>query len=397
VSKEEHITHWKKIFDRPDQSIVAALSKGFPTAIWKLPGQNTLMALIDLSAALHPTAEEIESLEPGFVFNTFDKHHPSEPTLLKADLLFTWEMDHEEDYQLRLSPTLSSSQMDAFLSAEEQKTIIKPANASIADHHAFEEMVQKAVEEIRSQHFAKVVLSRYEDTDLPQGFDLLDFFQKACHQYPNAFCYIAHTHTHGTWMGATPETFISHDENGLFQTMSLAGTQKLEDRSLEDIAWTQKDIEEQALVSRYIIDCFKKIRLREFEEIGPRTAKAGNLVHLKTNYTVDTTSLHIDNLSTTMMNLLHPTSAVCGMPLAPALAFIKDNEQYDRSLYSGFLGPVNIDQRTHLFVNLRCMQLIGDHQARLYAGAGITADSHPQKELVETQLKMNTLKKLFEA
>ncbi|MFT7281747.1 MAG: isochorismate synthase, partial [Cyclobacteriaceae bacterium] len=99
--------------------------------------------------------------------------------------------------------------------------------------------------------------------------------------------------------------------------------------------------------------------------------------------------------SSIMMHLLHPTSAVCGMPLQPALNFIKEVEGYERGLYAGFLGPVNFNNLTHLFVNLRCMQIINDQKIRLYAGAGITADSDPNKEFVETQLKMNTLKNLL--
>ena len=60
------------------------------------------------------------------------------------------------------------------------------------------------------------------------------------------------------------------------------------------------------MVSRFIINCFKKIRLREFEEIGPRTSKAANLVHLKTDYLVNTKEVNFPQLGTVMLELLHP-------------------------------------------------------------------------------------------
>lgn len=160
--------------------------------------------------------------------------------------------------------------------------------------------------------------------------------------------------------------------------------------NLKTVAWTQKEIEEQALVERYIISCFKKIRLREYDEHGPKTVVAGNLLHLRSDFTVDMKATNFPQLGSVMLQLLHPTSAVCGMPLEPALGFLKKNEDHDREFYAGFLGPVNFNNRVSLFVNLRCMQL-RDDKALLYAGAGVTIDSVPEHEWEETEMKLNTL------
>ncbi len=157
-----------------------------------------------------------------------------------------------------------------------------------------------------------------------------------------------------------------------------------------DALWSQKEIEEQALVSRYIIGCFKKIRLREYLEEGPKTAQAGNLMHLCTQYTVDTKAVNFPQLGTVMLRLLHPTSAVCGMPRPEALDFIQTHEQHDRGFYAGFVGPVNIDMASQLFVHIRCLSLEGQ-TATLYAGAGLTEDSDPKKEWLETEMKCQTL------
>ena len=163
---------------------------------------------------------------------------------------------------------------------------------------------------------------------------------------------------------------------------------------LSDVPWTQKEIIEQAMVSRYIIECFKKIRLREFEEVGPKTVKAGDLVHLKTSFKVDMKETNSPLLGSTMLELLHPTSAVCGSPRGLANDFIRTHEGYERELFAGFLGPVGLDGNSRLFVNLRCMQLFKE-KARLYAGAGITENSRPEKELQETNNKMQTLLKVI--
>ncbi|MEJ0056113.1 MAG: chorismate-binding protein [Bacteroidota bacterium] len=86
------------------------------------------------------------------------------------------------------------------------------------------------------------------------------------------------------------------------------------------------------------------------------------------------TATNFPQLGSIMLKLLHPTSAVCGMPMEASLEFLKQNEGYDREFYSGYLGPVNIDHETSLYVNLRCMKLFAN-EASLYAGAGVMADS----------------------
>ena len=258
------------------------------------------------------------------------------------------------------------------------------------DQIEFQKYVARSVEAIKSGHFQKVVPARSKRVMLTRQFDIFANFDRLCKAYPNAFVSVVSIPEVGTWIGATPEVLIRVDRE-IFQTVSLAGTQKYNpEQLLSEVAWTQKEIEEQAMVSRYIINCFKKIRLREFEETGPKTIVAGNLIHLKTAFQVDMKATGTPELGNIMLNLLHPTSAVCGMPKSSATDFIKKNENDNRKFYSGYLGTVNGPREAHLFVNLRCMQLL-ENSAILYAGAGVTEDSIPEKEWLETELKMNTL------
>ena len=260
----------------------------------------------------------------------------------------------------------------------------------------FAEMVSNAINQIENGEVQKVVLSRTKNITLPDTFEVVEAFQKLCLAYPNAFISLVYLPEHQCfWLGATPETLVSIDKDGKFRTMSLAGTQSaigVNDENLlsAEIRWSHKEIEEQAFVSRYIIECFKKIRLREYHESGPKTVQAGNLMHLRTDYMVDTKEVNFPQLGTVMLELLHPTSAVCGMPKVPALRIIAEQELHNREFYSGFLGPVNMNEESHLFVNLRTMKIAGN-EAIFYAGCGITEDSNPVKEWYETEMKIETL------
>ncbi len=96
------------------------------------------------------------------------------------------------------------------------------------------------------------------------------------------------------------------------------------------------------------------------------------------------------DLGSVMLKLLHPTSAVCGLPKDPSYEFIKAQENFDRQFFSGYLGPVNLKNNTSIFVNLRCMQLLNKFGIA-YSGAGVTAYSNPEKEWEETEMKCATL------
>jgi len=257
------------------------------------------------------------------------------------------------------------------------------------------QFVKECVHNIEKGLFQKVVPARCIRKQRVDGEKILGAFFELIDNYPNAFISLVSSPETGTWLGASPELLVSTEQGKTFTTVALAGTQTNKpDTPLRHISWTQKEIEEQALVSRYIINCFKKIRLREFDEYGPKTVVAGNLMHLKTIFTVDMVGTRFPDLGSVMLELLHPTSAVCGLPMAEAKAFLKEHEKLDRGYFSGFLGPVNFEGDTSLFVNLRCVQAT-ENGLLFYAGAGVTIDSEPENELLETGLKFATLEKFF--
>lgn len=361
----------------------------FSFAAWKLPGDEQSYFLISLKSR-DDQSLSIEEMNKCFVVNPYIESHPPKPITLQGDIIITIAGANK---QLELSPGLSAEQLDHFNRVIQNDLPWEKRDADEIeyDQSSFVEKIQKTIDFIKNGHASKVVISRFEDFKLKEGFSLSVCFKELKQAYPNAFCYLTYTPKLGIWMGASPERLISIENNRIFRTESLAGTQYLpEVADLGDVAWTQKEIEEQAMVSRYIIDCLKKIRLREFAESGPKTVRAGKLVHLKTEYLVDMVETNMPDLGNIMLELLHPTSAVCGAPREAADLFIRENEGYDRALYAGFLGPVNFKETTSLYVNLRCMQLF-DNKARLYAGAGITENSNPQKEYQETVNKMKTL------
>ena len=183
--------------------------------------------------------------------------------------------------------------------------------------------------------------------------------------------------------------------------MALAGTMKLcgdmldfdtpgAHTSADDIVWSEKNRFEQRYVADYIAESVGRLSA-DVASSAPYTARAGDLVHLRTDFRF---TLADGRVIGRVIDALHPTPAVCGMPKQQTFDFIMDNEQMPRDYYSGFAGPMGIDGQTSLFVALRCMRIAG-RSLSLYAGGGLLADSREEDEWNETEAKMETMKKLF--
>ena len=264
---------------------------------------------------------------------------------------------------------------------------VTPIDSISKSNH--EKLVAKGISAIKKGFFKKVVLSRKEEVII-DNIEIIETYQKLLQTYPNAFVYMWFHPKVGLWLGATPETLLSLKDN-CFTTMALAGTQVF-DKNIAP-SWSKKEIDEQQFVTDYIenklTDFSKEIKFSE-----TRTVKAGSLIHLCTDITGKLDETKQDGLFS-LINLLHPTPAVCGLPKGPAKQFILASENYDRSYYTGYLGELNMQKNdVQLYVNLRCMEII-KNKVGIYVGGGITAESNPEKEWEETVSKSKVMLKVL--
>ena len=257
-------------------------------------------------------------------------------------------------------------------------------NESVGSKESYEKLVSDIIIEIENGTMKKAVPARAKKISIEKTFSPFTLFESLLKSYPNAFVYVLSTPQNGTWIGCTPEKLLQVDNNQI-STMSLAGTKKTGDNDNQN--FSEKETEEQDIVTRYIDDILRKFCTSVVSE-GPHSISAGNVTHLATNFKGELKREYIGNYMPILKDL-HPTPAVCGIPLNIARNFLLENEEFDRSLYSGFMGPVST-YKADIFVNLRCMQLF-NKSALLYAGAGVVSGSIPEKEWLETEEKMNTL------
>lgn len=211
-------------------------------------------------------------------------------------------------------------------------------------------------------------------------------FTSLCRQYPGAYVFCVYTPYSGLWIGATPELFLTKDNDDM-STVALAGTRRAGAATDDDKAWQLKELEEQAIVSGFIADVLSNHSVETFEQIGPVQIQAGQVSHLKTTFRF---RAHLNAHELVSLALaLHPTPAVSGLPKQRAMATISSIEKHDRTYYGGFLGCVD-SLNCSLFVALRCM-MVSEDQAFLFVGGGITHQSNAEAEWDETVLKSQTL------
>lgn len=370
----------------------AAVAAGCALALWQRPGMTCPQAVVDLNGTPPLDAVDFATGQPAFVFAPFVADPPGAALQLQADLWFDGQLLHSHNNNGTPKRAQRAENFFAALHQPQHRRWYIPAQ--MHNHPAteteFTAIVEDAIDFIRTTGIAKVVVSRTASFPLPPHFDPVLTFRSLCQRYPHAFVSLVAIPEVGLWLGATPEVLLSLDTTGL-TTMALAGTQRRPPHQpLDKIQWGPKEQLEQEMVGAYIRAFFAAAQIADLQESGPQTVAAGSVVHLQTTFHVQLPPAEQLLLANRVLDELHPTSAVCGMPKHQALSFILAHEGYDRSFYSGFLGPIHIQGQSSLYVNLRCMQLSAD-RAHLYVGAGITADSDPAAEWRETALKAETM------
>ncbi len=351
-----------KIFEK----LLHSFNENLPFVVYRKPNEKDISGFFMNDDSLFYTDDFSES---GFVFAPFDEKEKA--------ILFPFKKSKFISEAIVLDE--NSTEEKAFLVDEQSK-----------ENHI--EIVEKAIGKISNSDLQKVVISRKEIVQITD-FDLLDIYQKLLQNYKNAFVYCWFHPKVGLWFGATPETLLSIENDG-FKTMSLAGTQVYQPK--KEIIWKSKELEEQQMVTNFIENQLEEIS-SNLKIDKTETIKAGSLLHLRTK--VEGKLADNSDLKS-LIRALHPTPAVCGLPRENARHFILENENYNRSFYTGFLGELNIQrskikiQNSQLYVNLRCMN-IDENNVSIYVGGGITKDSNAEKEWEETVSKTKTMKRVL--
>ena len=274
---------------------------------------------------------------------------------------------------------------------------------------SWQSLTQNAINQIQSGKFDKLVTSRQSTLQSSTKISTPKLVQKLVQYYPG--CSILSYHTSDkTIVAASPERLLSIHHSDI-QSKAIGGTisrnkhsgnkpaplpfflKQSTEQTCNELAESNKLLKEHHFISQSIYQNLDPLCHTLKMPIAPFLMKLHNLYHLETpvqGKLMDKYDLF------DCVNALHPTPAVAGIPTQQAKQWLLDNEKYRRGWYTGAFGWIDANMDGDLSVMLRCALIDINKQAiNLFSGAGLVAESDPDAEWQETELKMQTIMEML--
>jgi len=264
------------------------------------------------------------------------------------------------------------------------------------DYDAWKRNIHEVVSEIQSKACQKVVLARKTSFNFKDVLNPWLIMQQLKTVTPNSYHFCFQFEAKHVFIGASPERLFVRSKNGL-ETEALAGTRPRgkndsdDNRLRGELKSSGKDQHEHRLVVDMIKDGLTSLTLKIAVD-DQDILSFGNGHHLKTGIKG---VLKEDVKDEAIVEALHPTPAVGGVPRQEAMDIIQDLEGFSRGWYAGPIGYVGNDQ-TEFVVAIRSA-LVLEHQLIVYAGAGIVEGSTPKGEWEEIEHKIGNFLRVLNA
>ncbi|WP_339103700.1 isochorismate synthase [Haloterrigena salinisoli] len=253
------------------------------------------------------------------------------------------------------------------------------------------EGVETALERIERGELTKVVLAQALSVDLEGAVDVPGTLERLRRRYPNCYRFLIGRERGGTFFGAPPERLVSKRGDRV-ETEALAGSVPRGETPEADRAYAdemrddEKFQREHGLVADAIREQLEPLA-SELTIDEQTIRRLANIQHLQTPIEA---TLEGDRHVLEIVEALHPTPAVGGVPPAAAWETIRDVETFDRGWYAAPIGWFDAAGDGEFAVGLRS-GIATDETVTLFAGSGIVADSDPDEEWEEVQLKFRPI------
>ncbi|MEE3955560.1 isochorismate synthase DhbC [Peribacillus frigoritolerans] len=313
--------------------------------------------------------------------------------------------DHQKGAQLIVPENIRSSvplqDNDASFSMETQKPTYEMK--SVPEPSLYKEGVERGLTYIKSGHLDKIVLSRTLHLTSSETVNINRLLHNLAQHNKNGYTFAVDlpqsvegegdTPFSKTLIGASPELLVSR--SGL-QVLAnpLAGSRPRSDDPIEDkrradeLLSSSKDLHEHAVVVHAVADALRPFFKTMDVPEKPTVIHTETMWHLSTEVKGE-----LNDPATSSLELaiaLHPTPAVCGSPTDLAREAIQEIEPFDRGFFTGMVGWCDAEGNGEWVVTIRCAE-VERQVLRLFAGAGVVAESKPEEELAETSAKFQTM------
>lgn len=286
------------------------------------------------------------------------------------------------------------SERDKLLTSLEQNFEVNPAKLLEMKEISpleWKQSVDEVVEELKKGSLKKVVLARELRLYFDQKVKAEVILEKLYNQQPDSFIF-AFESNGDCFIGATPERLVKKQGDNVFSTC-LAGSIKRGRTEEEDkfLGQTLLNDQKNLIEHGFVVEMIKEALEESCEEIilpeKPQLMKIRDIQHL---YTPVIGKCQQDASLLLLVERLHPTPALGGLPKQEAVEKIRDVEELDRGFYAAPLGWVDYQGNGEFSVSIRS-GLIQGKEASIFAGCGVVANSDSESEYLETSLKFRPM------
>jgi menaquinone-specific isochorismate synthase len=255
----------------------------------------------------------------------------------------------------------------------------------------WKESVDGVVKELTNGPLKKVVLARELRLIFDGQIEAENVLDRLFSQQQESFIF-AFESNGDCFIGASPERLVKKQGNEIFSTC-LAGSISRGETEQEDRLLGEKLLTDQKnlIEHQYVVEMIKEALEESCHEMilpdKPQLMKIRDIQHL---YTPVIGKCHKDTSLLLLVERLHPTPALGGLPKEAAVEKIREVEVLDRGFYAAPLGWADYRRNGEFAVSIRSGLLQGD-EASLFAGCGVVADSEAESEYLETSLKFTPM------
>lgn len=256
------------------------------------------------------------------------------------------------------------------------------------DAEGWRALVEKALDEMAANRLEKVVLARETCFEADAAWDAAGLLRRLVRHTQRSFEFCFHPAPDRAFIGASPERLYRR-LNCYIQSEAIAGTRprgKTDDADAllaKALLHSDKELREHRFVVRMLRENLGRFCSHVSVGEEPEVLRLRHCQHL---YTPMEGILDDPEVDAALIEALHPTPAVGGVPRARALEWISKQEPFDRGTYAAPVGWVGFDA-AEFCVGIRSGLVQGNTLA-LYNGAGIVPGSLPAEEWDEVENKM---------
>jgi menaquinone-specific isochorismate synthase len=324
-----------------------------------------------------------------FVLPRFELHAEETETTLVCNLVLPRDMDDaskivQEIEDLSLPEGASGALLPAPIFREDSP-----------DFQGWRENVERALSAFSEGRLGKVVLARRAEFGFRRDLDPTLLLERLKAATPGCFHFYAEPEDGIAFLGASPERLFRREGRSV-ESEAVAGTRprgvsSAEDEGLcDDLLHSAKDLSEHTCVSKGIREALEPLcgELEIEDRVSEMKLARGRHLRSKVRGTLED-----DVTDAALLDAMHPTPAVGGLPRSEALEQIHALEPFDRGWYAGPVGWIG-QEASEFAVGIRS-GLVRGRKLALFSGAGIVAGSVPEEEWTEIEQKIGDFTGMF--